>query len=344
MNPLESIQQLAMRISTYAWWQVAIELSVIWVVVYLAVRFIQGTRAAAALKGIFLLLLISTLLIRILGTHSSFQRLAFLYDNLLAVFAIALVVIFQPELRRALTRIGEAPLFRRNLQPQTVVVDAITEACAYLKKARFGGLIVIERATPLKGLTEGATILDAAVSPELLKTIFFPSTALHDLAVLVRGQRLLAAGVQLPLAEPADMPDQTLGSRHRAAVGISQETDALVVVVSEETGTISIAERGRLTRGLSPEELRGMLVLKLNPGLVTKITNAPVDERDQRDQRDDRRDSGSPANDRERSTGDGLSRGSDGEGQSASGLSDTQLAMETPLDAPLDAPSTGTTR
>jgi diadenylate cyclase len=276
VNPFERIEQLAARISTYPWWQVLIELTIIWFIVYLAVRFIQGTRAAAALKGMFLLLLVGTLTIRIVGTHESFQRLAFLYDNLLAIFAIALVVIFQPELRRALTRIGEAPLFRRSYQPQTVTVDAVTEAASFLSKAKFGGLIVLERQTPLKSLIEGATILNAQVSAELLKTIFFPSTALHDLAVVIRGETITAAGVQLPLAEPQDMPDPTLGSRHRAAVGLTQETDAVVVVVSEETGTISLAERGRLTRGLSPEELRGLLVLKLNPGLVTTITKAPI--------------------------------------------------------------------
>lgn len=278
MTPLERLEQISMRIGTYPWWQIVIELSAIWVVVYIAYRFIRGTRAASAVKGIILLALVGTLAIRIMGSHGTFQRLGFLYDRLLAVLALAVVVIFAPELRRALTRLGEAQLFRKAIVPQTEAVDAIADACGYLSKAKFGGIIVVERQSSLRSFTDGATILNAQVSAELLKTIFFPSTALHDLAVLVKGKLIVAAGVQLPLAEPADMPDASLGSRHRAAVGISQETDAVVVVVSEESGKISLAEAGKLTRGLSVEELRGLLVLKLNRGLVGKITRAAEEQ------------------------------------------------------------------
>lgn len=273
---LDRLAQLGERLGAYPWWQVLIELVVIWFLVLIVVRFVQGTRAAAILKNLLFLIVISTLLLRILGQREAFQRLTFLYDNFLGIVAIALIVIFQPELRRGLTRIGETSLFRRAIRPQTQAVDAIVEASLYLSKARFGGLMVIERQVPLKGLAEGGTTLNAEVSSRLLQTIFFPGSALHDLAVVIRGNVVRAAGVQLPLAEESDMPDQSLGSRHRAGVGISQESDALAVIISEETGGISLAERGKLTRNLSEAELRGLLVLKLNPGLVTQLVQTPV--------------------------------------------------------------------
>src|SRR5690606_20805891 len=174
-----------------------------------------------------------------------------------------LVVVFQPELRRALTRLGEAPFFRSTPGEIAEVVDAVVDACAYFSKAKFGALIVIERQVRLEGLIEGGTRLDARISSRLLQTIFFPSTALHDLAVIIRGSVIHAAGVQLPMADPADMPDPRLGARHRAAVGLTKECDALVILVSEETGYIRLVERGRLTDGLSADALREELSARL---------------------------------------------------------------------------------
>jgi diadenylate cyclase len=122
---------------------------------------------------------------------------------------------------------------------------------------------VIERQVGLRGLVEGGTVLDADLNSRLLQTIFFPGTALHDLAVVIRGRVVHAAGVQLPLADPADIPDRSLGARHRAAVGVTKECDAVVVVVSEETGGIRLAERGRLSNPLSLDELRAELSRRL---------------------------------------------------------------------------------
>ncbi len=260
---LDRLNPLLDRLQAYPWWQVAIELAVIGIATWAVVRFVQSTRAAAALKGFLLLLLIGALTVRIVGERDMLERLTFLYGHFLTFSALALVVVFQPELRRGLIRLGETVVFRRTPQPVVVVVEAIVEAAAYLAKAKFGGLIVIERETPLKALAEGGTMLHAAVSSRLIQTLFFPGTALHDLAVVVRGGEILAAGVQLPLAEPSAMPDPALGSRHRAAVGLTQECDALVVVISEETGAISLAENGKLTRGLDRDELEETLVKKL---------------------------------------------------------------------------------
>ncbi len=259
----DRLTRLFERLAAYPWWQVAVELAVIWLVVYAVIRFVQGTRAAGALKGTLLLLLFTTLLIRIVGQADSFQRVKFLYDHFLTLLAITLIVVFQPELRRGLIRLGETPLLRRSATADKATVDAIVDASAYLSRAKFGGLMVIERETSLKGLVEGGTTINGQLTARLLQTIFFPGAALHDLAVTISGTTLKAAGVQLPLADPEEMPDPSLGSRHRAAVGLSQECDALVVVISEETGTISLAERGRLEQGLDAARLREELTSRL---------------------------------------------------------------------------------
>jgi diadenylate cyclase len=260
---LQRIQGLQQRLATYSPWEVALELAVIWAVVYVIVRFVQGTRAAGALKGLLLLLVAIAIVSRVVGAEGSLQRLGLLYDKFLALVAIALVVIFQPELRRALVRLGEASLLRGTPKDIRIIVQEVADAARYLSRSKFGGLIVLERQTRLTSLVEGGTKLNAELTSALLQTIFFPGSALHDLACVIKGRVVVAAGVQLPLADPQDMPDARLGSRHRAAVGLSQECDALVVVVSEETGLIRVAERGRLTSPLSDEQLREHLTARL---------------------------------------------------------------------------------
>lgn len=260
----DRIQSLWHRLAAYNPVEVAIELLLIGVVVYAIVRFVRGTRAAGALKALFFILIIATLVARVAGGGETFRRLAFLYDRFLALVTIGLLVIFQPELRRALIRLGESPLFRMRSGEIATAVDAIADACAYLSKARFGAIIVVERQNALASLVEGGTVLGAELTARLLQTIFFPGTALHDLAVVVKGNVVHAAGVQLPLAEPSEMPDPTLGSRHRAAVGLTRETDALVVVVSEESGAIRIAERGELSEPMDAANLRDELIRRLH--------------------------------------------------------------------------------
>jgi diadenylate cyclase len=260
---LERLQNLLSRLGSYSPVEVAIELLLIGLVVYAVFRFVRGTRAAGALWGFFLIIVVTTIAARVVGGGDSFTRLAYLYDRFLAIVAIGLLIIFQPELRRALIRLGETPFFRSDTPEITQTVDAIAEAAAYLSRSRFGALIVLERQVALKGLIEGGTKLGAQLSARLLQTIFFPGTALHDLAVIVKGTVVEAAGVQLPLADPSDMPDIQFGSRHRAAVGLAKECDAIVVVVSEETGSIRIAERGTLSEPFEPKQLREELRRRL---------------------------------------------------------------------------------
>ena len=257
------LQDLLRRLTSYSPLEVLVELAVIGLVVYLVVKFVEGTRAAGALKGLLVVLVVATVAIRLLGGAAAFQRLTFLYDRFLAVIAIGLVVIFQPELRRALIRLGEAPLFRTSPREIEGVIDAVVQASAYLSKAKMGALIVFERRIGLVGLVEGGTTLNARVSARLLQTIFFPGTALHDLAVVIRGRTLTAASVQLPLAEANEMPNVEFGARHRAAVGLTKECDAVVLIVSEETGAIRLAERGKLTSPMPIEEIKPALLLRL---------------------------------------------------------------------------------
>jgi diadenylate cyclase len=269
VTQLPRISELLNRLSAYPWWEVLAELVIIWLVVFMVFRFVQGTRAAGALKGILVVIILVSLGARVI-TGESFARLAFLYDRFLGVAAIALIVIFQPELRRAVIRLGETPFFRQTPKDIEYVVEQVAEACTYLAKAKFGAIIVIERQVRLEGLTEGGTPLRAELTAGLLQTIFYPGTALHDLAVIVRGRVVHAAGVQLPLADPQEMPDPTLGSRHRAAVGITKECDALVIIVSEESGLLRLSERGKLSQGFTPGVFRAQLRARLerNPELA----------------------------------------------------------------------------
>ncbi len=266
---MDWLSEFATRLQGYPLWQIGIELLVIGAIVYAALRFLQGTRAAGALGATILLLVVATVAVRLASQRDLFPRLSQLYTRFIGFLAIALVVVFQPELRRALLRMGElpaiGPLLRgmQGASDSRSVIEAIVKASEFLSKSKFGAIIAVERRVGMRELVEGATVLDADVSAPLLESIFWPSNPLHDMGVLVRGRKIVAAGVQFPLADPADVRDPTLGTRHRAAVGLSRVTDAMVVVVSEETGAISIAERGRLTRWLTPDALRNELARAL---------------------------------------------------------------------------------
>ena len=259
-----------------SWWQVALELLVIGSVVYWVIRFLQGTRGARLLKGIVFLLIILYLGVRLLGPVLGLSRLEILFDRFLYFAAFAIIIVFQPELRRALMRLGETRLFRGMGQRNVDEIEQIVEACATLSRRRIGALIALERDTRLSGFADDATRIDGDVSSPLLQTIFFPNTALHDLGVVINNGKITYAGVQFPLAESGELPKE-LGSRHRAAVGLSQETDAVVVIVSEETGDISIAERGQLLRKRTVEQLRQELYERMGQSVTL-----PADEAESR--------------------------------------------------------------
>jgi diadenylate cyclase len=265
-NPLfDNFMNFYRALSAMAWWKVAIELLLIGTVVFWVIRFLQGTRGARMLKGIALVLMVLYLLVTVIGRFFGLLELAFLYEKFLLFASFALAVVFQPELRRGLMRLGETRLFRGFTDEITQDINQLVESAVFLSRRKIGGLIAIEREVGLGGIAENGTRINADLSADLLNTIFWPNSPLHDLGVVVSQGRIAYAGVQFPLAESGEL-ERELGSRHRAAVGMSQESDAVVLVVSEETGDISIAESGKLIRKLTPEALKGLLTELLGGG------------------------------------------------------------------------------
>jgi diadenylate cyclase len=217
--------------------------------------------------------------VRLVAAKLELDRINYVYPYFLgAVFLITLIV-FQTELRRGLLLIGANWWSRAWAEEAARVIEPIVQAAASLSKKKVGALIAVERSVGVAAVAETGVHLDAVVSAELLGSVFWPGSVLHDMGVIIRGNRIVAAGCQFPLADSDDV-DRSLGSRHRAAVGMSHESDALVIVVSEETGCISVAEQGRLRRSLTPDTLRQILTEALTPGANGR-TAAPLTHRDE---------------------------------------------------------------
>ncbi len=262
----------------YRLWVVAIELVMIGVPVYLTLRFLRGTRGARLVRAVGLILVVSFLLVQLVVEKFGLERISYLYPYFVLSVTLIALVVFQTELRRGLMRIGERGWFQFWSKEQRKAIDPIVTAMTNLSKKKIGALVAIERTTSLGGVIESGVQLNARVTAELIETIFWPGSALHDMGMIVKDERIVAAGCQFPLADSEDV-DRSLGSRHRAAVGMSHECDAVVLVVSEETGTISVAERGRLRRSLSPDALRELLVKSLSgEGQAAESTAGPRTE------------------------------------------------------------------
>ncbi len=237
---------------------ILIEMLLIGTVVYVVLRFLQGTRGARLLQGLVSLLVFGLLVIKVLADQWELERIQVLMQPFIWTVLLTTLVVFQPELRRGLMRLGETRWRRIRRSEIDRIARPIATACGQLSKNKIGALIAIERDIGLSGLTDQGVRLDARLSPELLNTIFWPGSALHDLGVIVQHGRIAAAGCPFPLGDIEGM-DRTIGSRHRAAIGLSLDSDAVIVVVSEETGSISIAEQGHLHRHIPPEDLFGEL-------------------------------------------------------------------------------------
>ncbi len=224
---------------------------------YAASMLIRGTQAVSLLRGTMVVLILTGLF------TSVFQLVAlrWLLSHVITAAAIAIPVIFQPELRRALIRLGGATIFGHH-QAQTrqqQIIEQICTAAARLSERRHGALIVLERTVSLQEYIETGVLLDSEVTPQLLLTIFWPKTELHDGAAIITGSRIAAAACVLPLSSGHRISERKLGTRHRAALGISEVSDAICVVVSEETGQISVANGGRMIRRLDSNRLRTIL-------------------------------------------------------------------------------------
>ena len=235
-----------------------IDILIVAIIIYELLLLTRHTRGSALIKGLFMLLVIS-LLSNLLGLVS----LNWLLMAILQNGAIVLVILFQPEFRKALERMGRSNFLRRGKrsnsdEERAVIIAEIIQTIQDLSRRRVGALIVFERKTGLEDVIETGTRLNADISAPLLENIFEPNTPLHDGAVIIREQQIMAAACILPLAEASGV-SRELGTRHRAGVGISENTDAIVLIVSEETGVVSMARDGVLTRPLTSDQLREIL-------------------------------------------------------------------------------------
>ncbi len=247
-DALGALQSLGLSL-----WRPAIEILILTVGIYNAFRFIRGTRGAPVVTG-FVVVLLAFVLVSFL---LKLKVLQYLLGAFSAFFILAVLVIFQPELRRMLAELGNLPLFA-TAHEQREAIEVIIQTAERLSEVRIGALIAIEQSIQLQEAVESGIKIDCEATPEMLETIFFPNNAVHDGGVIIKGDRIAYAACIFPLTQRKDL-HPSLGTRHRAAIGLSEETDALVVVLSEETGAISHAYRGQLVRGVSLEELRAFL-------------------------------------------------------------------------------------
>lgn len=230
-------------------------------------QMLKNTRAASLVKGLLMLVAIT-----FISKWLNLYVINWLLEKFMTMLMFALPVVFQPELRRALEQIGRGKLFRRSTVLNEIQVETMLEAVATtaddLSRRKIGALIVFERETGLGDYIETGIPIDGLISTALFENIFIPNTPLHDGAVIIRGDRIAAASCLLPLTEARNL-SQELGTRHRAAIGLSEQTDALVLVVSEETGTISLARGGGLQRYLTHQDVKDLL----RPTMVQPILN-----------------------------------------------------------------------
>ncbi len=236
----------------HGWWRIALEIILLAVGIYYVLMFVRGTRGWSVAIG-FLLLMAVTLITWAL----KLEVVNWLLAKFLPFSAFAILVIFQPELRRMLSELGNLPLFY-TAREQRENIEVIIQTVERLAEVKIGALIALERAIQLQEVVESGIVVDCEATPEMLETIFFPNNAIHDGGVIIRGDRIAYAACIFPLTQRQDL-NKSLGTRHRAAIGLTEETDAVVVAVSEETGLISYAYKGQLVRGVSHEELRAFL-------------------------------------------------------------------------------------
>ena len=249
-----------------------LDIVILAVIIYKGLKLLKETRGGQLIKGIAVLM-VAYLIVR----EAELKTLTFILEKTFEVGLVALVVMFQPELRRILEKVGNTKVSQlsvfssisNDMSDEAAVwlpaIDAIVDACEDLSATTTGALIVIERQTKLGEQIETGTILNAVPSKELFGNIFYPKTPLHDGAVIIRDGIVLAAACFLPKPQKEELINKQLGSRHRAAIGMSENSDAVVIIVSEETGTISVAENGNITRGFSRDALKKLLRSRVLP-------------------------------------------------------------------------------
>lgn len=274
-----------------------IDIAVLSFLIYKLIQFMKETRAGGLFKGIIVILACY-----LVAEMAEMKALTFIFNNALDVGILAIIILFQPELRRTLEKIGHSKIYNLPVISQlgssdsgessakwSYAIDAICDACEDLSATTTGALIVIERETKLGEQINTGTVMNATPSKEVFGNIFYPKTPLHDGAVIMRDGIILAAACFLPKPQNEEFINKALGSRHRAAIGMSENSDAIIIVVSEETGAISIAENGELTRGYSRDTLKKTLRGKLLPEKAPKppkekhSPEAPAEHKNKKD-------------------------------------------------------------
>ena len=235
----------------------AVDILLVWFVIYKLITVIRGTKAVQLLKGIFVIVIV-----RGLSNLLGFNTLEWMMEQVMLWGVLGIIIIFQPELRRALEQLGRGRIFSRsNLrenEEQDRLVEAVTNAVSYMAKRRIGALITLEKETGMGDYIETGIQMDSMLTSELLINLFIPNTPLHDGAVVIHKKRIAAAACYLPLSE-SPFISKELGTRHRAALGVSEVTDSITIVVSEETGAISVTKNGELQRNLELEEFSKLI-------------------------------------------------------------------------------------
>jgi diadenylate cyclase len=238
--------------TAHQYWKPVVEIGVFWFVFYLFFVYIKDSGMIQALKGI--LCLVGLFFI---AQVLELRSIRWILSHLFQISIIGFLIIFQPELRRGLSRIGQSPLFKMFIKEEKIA-DEIVRAVVTMSKNRIGALIALEREVSLKPTIESGIALDGVLTSELLLTIFMPNTPFHDGGVIIQGNRVVAVGCLFPLSQSQKL-SKVLGTRHRAGLGLSEESDAVVIVVSEETGIISLMAQGKVTQAVDEDKLKQML-------------------------------------------------------------------------------------
>lgn len=236
----------------HLYWKPVVEIGVFWFVFYLFFVYIKDSGMIQALKGI--LFLVGLFFI---AQALELRSIRWILSHLFQISIIGFLIIFQPELRRGLSRIGQSPLFKIFIKEEKIA-DEIVRAVVAMSKNRIGALIALEREMSLKPTIESGIPLDGVLTSELLMTIFMPNTPFHDGGVVIQGNRVVAVGCLFPLSQSQKL-SKVLGTRHRAGLGLSEESDAVVIVVSEETGIISLMMQGKVIQDVDEEKLKQLL-------------------------------------------------------------------------------------
>lgn len=258
------MERIVGDIDPEAFLRASVEIFIIFLMLYFVLGFMQGTRGVGIIRGLVFSLVIATIALLFIIRKFQLYTVDWLLTEFLPWVTIPFIILFQPELRRALVRLGQNPFLGAFFRTEPPIVDEVVKAASTLSKNRLGGIIAIERKVGLDNFIERGNRINADLSSELINTIFWPGSPMHDGAVIVQGQKIAATGCLLPLSDNPNV-DKTLGTRHRAGLGLTEETDAISIIVSERTGNVSLAVRGQLTSGYDAPGLRKALEQLLGP-------------------------------------------------------------------------------